>query len=228
MKIKYVFILVAIALCSCSKTSSEPEIKTSLEVESHEVAYGFKELPKVCIERVSLKLKNNPGDPFLLQERAACYEKLKMHNEAIQDLDVALELVKNLTKNDKPGQPVLGYGGIPFQGVTLTPGTALIRQNSSLHHQHEILFSRANIKYIALDYSGAVDDFTKALEIDPDDYNSFTLKIFALLESGNITYPDAMKDLGEARSLSEKAGDAANVDLIVRLMQELKNGNEKK
>lgn len=171
-----------------------------------------------AIADASLALKLNPKYASAYMVRGDAYGLSDEIDKAIQDFDKAIEI--NPTYYDyyaHRAQAHINNGALGLGIIDLTNSIARIRIPSNgpgIHPEYAGIISQRGALYFEIkDYDKAIDDFGKALLLNPNDADIFTRRAWAYFKRGDVKiedYASAISDITSALEIMP-----GNTDLYV-------------
>ena len=174
---------------------------------------------KGSISDFTKAIQINPKDSYLYYSRGNSKYSLKEYEAAIEDFTNAIELnpidiisyyFRGFSKqdlNDQPGaiEDFTKTIELVESNITSDDFTFIVLKEKFKKSNH-LYFSRGISKYLFRDDIGAISDFTKAIEINPNDALSYESRARA---RGRLKdYERSMKDVSKAIELNPKYGEA--------------------
>ncbi|MDE0396639.1 MAG: tetratricopeptide repeat protein [Candidatus Poribacteria bacterium] len=142
-----------------------------------------------AIEDYSQALKLNPKDVFIYHDRANIKQKLGDYTGAIEDYN---QIIKKLKDGSFTYQTYTEHG---LTTTTITPDDSYV---------YYVYNSRGWAKREQGDHTGAMEDFTRAIELKPDNTYAYNNRGWTKREQGD--YTGAMEDF--TRAIKLKPDDA--------------------
>lgn len=143
-----------------------------------------------AIEDYSQALKLNPKDVFTYHDRAHTKQKLGDYTGAIEDYNQIISKLKELKDGSFTYQTYAEHG---LTTITTTPDDA---------YTYYVYNARGWAKSALGDHAGAIEDFTQAIKLKPDDAYGYNNLAHVKREIGD--YAGAIEDYTQAIKLDPK------------------------